>query len=34
MRPIADADLPAVLEVYRQWQNFLALGPDPRPRRR
>ena len=29
MRPIADADLPAVLEVYRQCQDFLALEPDP-----
>ena len=27
IRPIEDADLPAVLEVYRQSQDFLALGP-------
>ena len=28
--PLADADLPAVLEVYRQCEDFLALGPQPR----
>jgi len=27
IRPIEDADLPAVLEVYRQSEDFLALGP-------
>lgn len=26
---ITDADLPAVLEVYRQSEDFLALGPNP-----
>ena len=29
IRPILDSDLPAVLEVYRQSEDFLALGPDP-----
>lgn len=29
IRPIIDADLPAVLDVYRQCEDFLALGPDP-----
>ncbi len=29
IRPITDSDLPAVLEVYRQSEDFLALGPDP-----
>ena len=29
VRPILDSDLPAVLEVYRQCEDFLALGPDP-----
>ncbi len=29
IRPITDSDLPAVLEVYRQCEDFLALGPDP-----
>lgn len=29
IRPITDADLPAVLEVYRQCEDFLALGPNP-----
>ncbi|HEX7597136.1 MAG TPA: GNAT family N-acetyltransferase [Polyangia bacterium] len=27
IRPIDDSDLPAVLEVYRQSEDFLALGP-------
>jgi GNAT superfamily N-acetyltransferase len=27
IRPIVDTDLPAVLEVYRQCEDFLALGP-------
>jgi RimJ/RimL family protein N-acetyltransferase len=27
IRPIEDRDLPAVLEVYRQSEDFLALGP-------
>lgn len=30
IRPILDSDLPAVLEVYRQCEDFLALGPQPR----
>ncbi len=30
IRPIVNSDLPAVLEVYRQSEDFLALGPDPR----
>ena len=30
IRPIIDADLLAVLEVYRQCEDFLALGPNPR----
>jgi ribosomal protein S18 acetylase RimI-like enzyme len=30
IRPILDSDLPAVLEVYRQCEDFLALGPVPR----
>src|SRR5512143_3408157 len=29
IRPIVDSDLPALLEVYRQCEDFLALGPDP-----
>ncbi len=29
IRPISDADLPALLEVYRQSEDFLALGPVP-----
>ena len=29
IRPILDSDLPAVLEVYRQCEDFLALGPNP-----
>ena len=29
IRPITDTDLPAVLEVYRQCEDFLALGPNP-----
>ncbi len=29
IRPIVEPDLPAVLEVYRQSEDFLALGPDP-----
>ena len=29
IRPITDSDLPAVLEVYRQSEDFLALGPNP-----
>ena len=29
IRPIGDADLDAVLEVYRQCEDFLALGPVP-----
>ncbi len=29
VRPILDSDLPAVLEVYRQSEDFLALGPNP-----
>ena len=29
IRPITDADLPAVLEVYRLSEDFLALGPNP-----
>ena len=29
IRPIVDFDIPAVLEVYRQSEDFLALGPDP-----
>ncbi len=29
IRPITNSDLPAVLEVYRQSEDFLALGPDP-----
>jgi ribosomal protein S18 acetylase RimI-like enzyme len=29
IRPIEDDDLPGILEVYRQCQDFLALGPDP-----
>lgn len=28
-RPITDDDLPALLEVYRQSEDFLALGPNP-----
>jgi ribosomal protein S18 acetylase RimI-like enzyme len=27
LRPVVEADLPAVLEVYRQCEDFLALGP-------
>lgn len=27
IRPITNADMPAVLEVYRQCEDFLALGP-------
>ncbi len=27
LRPVTDDDLPAVLEVYRQCEDFLALGP-------
>jgi GNAT superfamily N-acetyltransferase len=30
IHPILDSDLPAVLEVYRQCEDFLALGPQPR----
>jgi ribosomal protein S18 acetylase RimI-like enzyme len=29
IRPIQDSDLPAVLAVYRQCEDFLALGPVP-----
>jgi ribosomal protein S18 acetylase RimI-like enzyme len=29
IRPIVEDDLPAVLEVYRQCEDFLALGPAP-----
>lgn len=29
IRPITQADLDAVLEVYRQCEDFLALGPEP-----
>jgi len=29
VRPILDSDLPAVLAVYRQSEDFLALGPNP-----
>ncbi len=29
IRPITKADLPAVLEAYRQCEDFLALGPQP-----
>ncbi len=29
IRPITDLDIPAVLEVYRLCEDFLALGPDP-----
>lgn len=29
IRPIADGDLAAILEVYRQCEDFLALGPQP-----
>ncbi len=29
VRLIDDSDLPAVLEVYRQCEDFLALGPNP-----
>ena len=29
IHPITDSDLPAVLEVYRQCEDFLALGPNP-----
>jgi ribosomal protein S18 acetylase RimI-like enzyme len=29
IRLIDDSDLPAVLEVYRQCEDFLALGPNP-----
>ena len=29
IRPISDADLPALLEVYRQSEDFLALGTRP-----
>lgn len=29
IRPITDNDLPDVLAVYRQCQDFLALGPNP-----
>ncbi len=29
VRPIVDSDLPAVLEVYHQCEDFLALGPNP-----
>ncbi len=27
VRPVCEADLPALLEVYRQCEDFLALGP-------
>ncbi len=30
VRPATDDDLPSVLEVYRQCEDFLALGPVPR----
>jgi len=30
VRSLAPADAPAVLEVYRQCEDFLALGPEPR----
>ncbi len=30
IRPIFEADLPAVLGVYRQCEDFLALGPRPK----
>jgi len=29
IRPIQADDLPGILEVYRQCQDFLALGPEP-----
>lgn len=29
LRPVTGSDLPAVLEVYRQCEDFLALGPEP-----
>jgi RimJ/RimL family protein N-acetyltransferase len=30
IRPVSAADLPELLQVYRQCEDFLALGPDPR----
>lgn len=30
LRPIETADLPAVLAIYQQCEDFLALGPQPR----
>jgi ribosomal protein S18 acetylase RimI-like enzyme len=30
VRPLEATDLPAVLEVYRQCEDFLALGPQPK----
>ncbi len=30
VRPIFEGDLPAVLEVYQQCEDFLALGPRPK----
>jgi len=29
IRPVTHADLSAVLDVYRQCEDFLALGPEP-----
>ncbi|NLX10867.1 MAG: GNAT family N-acetyltransferase [Chloroflexi bacterium] len=29
LRPMTDDDLPALLDVYRQCEDFLALGPNP-----
>ncbi len=29
IRPIVAEDFPALLEVYRQCEDFLALGPQP-----
>lgn len=29
IRPVREVDLPGILAVYRQSQDFLALGPDP-----
>jgi GNAT superfamily N-acetyltransferase len=30
IQPITDRDLPAVLDIYQQCEDFLALGPNPR----
>lgn len=29
IRPLTDSDLPAILAVYQQCEDFLALGPNP-----